>query len=113
MATNKSLPAAIKIYKGLSIYRVDGSMNWYVRIWDSKKKKYLVKSTGSDNSVQAREVAQELGLSLLRNAPQVETNHTFKYFALKMLNKANLEVQRGDKSSGYNHSLKFAVQNAD
>ena len=113
MVTHKSLPAAIKIYKGLSIYRVDGSMNWYVRIWDSKKKKYLVKSTGCDNAVQAREVAQELGLSLLRNAPQVETNHTFKHFALKMLNKANLEVQRGDKSSGYNHSLKFAVQNAD
>ena len=44
MGTNSSLPAAIKIYKGLSIYRVDGSMNWYVRIWDSKKKKYLVKS---------------------------------------------------------------------
>ena len=39
MGTNKSLPAAIKIYKGLSIYRVDGSMNWYVRIWDTKKKK--------------------------------------------------------------------------
>ena len=78
MVTNKSLPAAIKIYKGLSIYRVDGSMNWYVRIWDSKKKKYLVKSTGCDNVVQAREVAQELGLSLLRNAPQVENNHTFK-----------------------------------
>jgi len=107
MATN-SLPAAIKIYKGLSIYRVDGSMNWYVRIWDSKKKKYLVKSTGCDNAVQAREVAQELGLSLLRNAPQVENNHTFKHFALKMLNKSTLEVQRGDKSKGYNHSLKFS-----
>ena len=38
MGTKKSLPAAIKIYKGLSIYRVNGSMNWYVRIWDSKKK---------------------------------------------------------------------------
>jgi hypothetical protein len=113
MSTKKSLPAAIKIYKGLSIYRVNGSMNWYVRIWDSKKKKYLVKSTGCDNAVQAREVAQELGLSLLRNAPQVETSHTFKHFALKMLNKANLEVQRGDKSKGYNHSLKFSVQNAD
>ena len=37
MVTKKSLPAAIKIYKGLSIYRVNGSMNWYVRIWDSKK----------------------------------------------------------------------------
>ena len=57
MFTKNSLPAAIKIYKGLSIYKVNGSMNWYVRIWDSKKKKYLVKSTGCDNSVQAREVA--------------------------------------------------------
>ena len=54
MGTNTILPAAIKIYKGLSIYRVNGSMNWYVRIWDSKKKKYLVKSTGCDNAVQAQ-----------------------------------------------------------
>jgi len=106
-------PKAIKLYKGLSIYKVEGSNNWFVRIWDSKKKKYLVKSTGFDNVIEAREAAQELGLSLLRNAPVVETHHTFKYFALKFLNKLNDEVKRGELSGGYRHSLSFSIQNKD
>lgn len=106
-------PSAIKIYKGLSIYKVEGSHNWYVRIWDKKKKKYLVKSTGFDNVIQAREAAQELGLSLLRNEPQVERHHTFKHFALIYLNKIKKEVGRGEKSKGYNHSMSFSIQNRD
>ena len=56
-------PSAIKLYKGLSLYRVERSTKWYVRVWDKKTKKYLVKSTGEDTVIRAREVAQELALS--------------------------------------------------
>jgi len=59
-------PSAIKLYKGLSLYRVANSTKWYVRVWDKKRKKYLVKSTGEDTVIRAREVAQELALSLLK-----------------------------------------------
>ena len=55
-------PAAIKLYKGLSLYRVERSRKWYVRVWDKKTKKYLVKSTGENTVIRAREVAQELSL---------------------------------------------------
>ena len=44
-----TLPQAIKLYKGLSIYRVKGSPFWYVRIWDRRSKKYIVKSTGRNS----------------------------------------------------------------
>ena len=55
-----TLPQAIKLYKGLSIYRVKGSPFWYVRIWDRRSKKYIVKSTGEESSLMARDVAQDL-----------------------------------------------------
>ena len=54
-------PSAIKIYKGLSIYRVANSPFWMVRVWDRKRKKYLVKSTGETSSILAKEAAQDLG----------------------------------------------------
>ena len=31
-------PSAIKLYKGLSLYRVERSTKWYVRVWDKKTK---------------------------------------------------------------------------
>ena len=64
-------PKAINLYKGLSIYRVAGSSKWYVRVWDRKKKKYLVKSTGKDSSIEAKDVAQEFAMALLKSEPRV------------------------------------------
>lgn len=107
------LPSAVKIYKGLSIYKVNGSNFWYVRLWDSKKKKYLVKSTGFDNVIQAREAAIDLSNSILRNQPLVETEYTFKHFALRYLNSLRKKVMRGDLSKGYEHSMNFSIQNKD
>jgi hypothetical protein len=107
------LPSAINLYKGLSIYRVAGSMKWYVRIWDRRTKKYLVKSTGEDSSIKARAVAQELALSLLRSEPVIESRFTFRHFALKLLHKSRLQGKAGDRSDGYVKSIHWAVQNED
>jgi hypothetical protein len=108
-----NLPSAINLYKGLSIYRVAGSMKWYVRIWDRRTKKYLVKSTGEDSSIKARAVAQELALSMLRSEPVIESRFTFRYFALKLLHKSRLQGKAGDRSDGYVKSIHWAVQNED
>lgn len=51
-------PSAIRLYQGLSIYRVENSTKWYVRVWDRKRKKYIVKSTGEDSAVKAKALAQ-------------------------------------------------------
>lgn len=71
-------PKAINLYKGLSIYRVDGSAKWYVRVWDRKRKKYLVKSTGKESSIEAKEVAQEYAMVLLKAQPEAKSEYTFK-----------------------------------
>ena len=106
-------PSAIKLYKGLSLYRVERSTKWYVRVWDKKTKKYLVKSTGEDTVIRAREVAQELALSLLKSEKPVEREYTFSHFALKLLHRSRLQSQTGERSQGYIKALHWAVQNED
>lgn len=106
-------PSAIKLYKGLSIYRVAKSRFWYVRIWDRTRKKYLVKSTGEDTVIRAREVAQELALSLLRSERVTDTQYQFKTYAIKMLNKSKVQAADGERSVGYMKSIHWAIQNED
>ena len=108
-----NVPSAINLYKGLSIYKVGGSSKWYVRIWDRRTKKYLVKSTGEDSSIKARAAAQELALSLLRAEPLIESRYTFRHFALKLLHKARIQGKAGDRSDGYVKSIHWAIQNED
>ena len=86
-------PSAVRLYKGLYLYRVANSTKWYVRVWDKKRKKYLVKSTGEDTVIRAREVAQELALSLLKAEKPVEREFTFQHFALKLLHRSRLQHQ--------------------
>ena len=96
-----TLPPAIKLYKGVSIYKVTGSPYWYVRVWDRQRKKYVVKSTGEESSLLARDAAQDLALGLLKKEKLVETEYTFKHFGLKMLNNMQREARLGNKSPGY------------
>jgi len=106
-------PSAIRLYKGLSIYRVANSTKWYVRVWDRKRKKYLVKSTGEDSAIKARHLAQELALSLLKAEKPVEREFTFQHYAQKLLHRSRLQAQSGDRSRGYVKALHWAVQNED
>ena len=82
-------------------------------MWDKKTKKYLVKSTGEDTIIRAREVAQELALSLLKTEKPVEREYTFGHFALKLLHRSRLQHQTGERSQGYIKALHWAVQNED
>tara|TARA_B100000424_G_scaffold54303_1_gene39031 strand:+ start:161 stop:1402 length:1242 start_codon:yes stop_codon:yes gene_type:complete len=109
---DSNLPKAIQLYKGLSIYRVSRSKLWYVRIWDRKRKRYLVKSTGFEDLIRAKESAQQLGISLLREEPKVDKDRTFDYFALLYLKKLRNAVNRGDKSEGYAHSMRYSIENS-
>ena len=106
-----TLPPAIKLYRGVSIYKVAGSPYWYVRVWDRQQKKYVVKSTGEESSLLARDVAQDVALSLLKKEKTVAPEYTFKYFGLKMLNNMQREARLGNKSPGYVKSLMWAIQN--
>jgi hypothetical protein len=106
-------PSAIRLYQGLSIYRVENSTKWYVRVWDRKRKKYIVKSTGEDSAVKAKALAQELALSLLKAEKPVEREFSFFNFALKLLHRSRLQQTSGDRSKGYVKALHWAIQNED
>src|SRR4029077_15909585 len=76
---------AIKLYRGVSIYQVEGSQNWYIRVWDRERQRYIVKTTGVRTAVKAREVAKEFALEMLQFEKPVDREFTFRHFALKCL----------------------------
>jgi hypothetical protein len=41
----KSVDAAIRVLPGVSIYKVENSRFWYVRVRDREKKRYVVRGT--------------------------------------------------------------------
>jgi hypothetical protein len=108
-----STPSAIKIYKGLSIYRVANSPYWMVRVWDRKRKKYITKTTGETSSILAKEAAQSLALSLLRAEKPVELEYAFHTYARKLLHKSRLQSDAGERNAQYVKTIHWAVQNAD
>jgi hypothetical protein len=71
--------SAIKVYRGVSIYKVRGSRYWYCRVWDRDKKRYIVKGTGETSVIGAREVAKDYALSLLKTERAVERKFTFNH----------------------------------
>jgi hypothetical protein len=88
---------AIKLYPGVSIYKVEGSENWYVRVWDSERQRYIVKTTGARTAIKAREIAKEFALELLRSERPVERQFTFRHFATKCLSDSSALVAKGER----------------
>ena len=105
--------SAIKLYRGVSIYKVDGSANWYVRVWDRERQRYVVKTTGARAAVKAREIAKEFALELLRSERPVEREFTFRHFALKCLTNSSALVAKGERNSNYARVLQWVIQKDD
>ena len=105
--------STIKVYRGVSIYKVRGSRYWYCRVWDREKKRYIVKGTGETSVIGAREVAKDYALSLLKTERAVEREFTFNHFAIKCLSKNTDMVEEGDRNIGYLKAIRWSLQNAD
>jgi len=105
--------SAVTLYRGVSIYKVQGSQNWYVRVWDRTHQRYIVKTTGEQSAIKAREVAKDYALSLLKSEKAVEREFTFKYFAVKLLSQGLTQVRKGERNLGYVKSIAWAIQNED
>ena len=105
--------SAIKVYRGVSIYKVRGSRYWYCRVWDRDKKRYIVKGTGETSVIGAREVAKDYALSLLKTERAVERKFTFNHFAIKCLSKNTAMVAEGERNIGYLKAIRWSLQNAD
>jgi hypothetical protein len=104
---------AIKLYRGVSIYQVKGSQNWYVRVWESERHRYIVKATGESSVARAREFAKSHALSLQKEKQQVEREFTFRHFAIKCLAKNTSLATKGERNSNYARVIAWAIQNED
>ena len=110
---NKSDLKAVKIYRGLSIYKVRGSQYWYLRLWDSERKKYITKGTGETSKIEARKSAIDFGRGVLKSQPSVDAQFTFKHFAIKTLVKGDLLVSKGQRHIGTIKAIQLSIQNTE
>ena len=109
----KSADAAIRVLPGVSIYKVENSRFWYVRVWDREKKKYIVKGTKETSSVAAKKLAQDLAISLLKKKTPTEKEFTFKTYALRLIKKEEQAANKGDRSVGSYKAMKWCLYNDD
>jgi hypothetical protein len=87
----------VRIQKGLAIYQVNASPYWYARIRDPSTKRHVVRSTKETSKLKARQVAEELFLSVVRNSPAaVPKGRTFAYFADELISLEKLKGERGE-----------------
>ena len=87
-----------RIQKGLAIYQINASPYWYARIRDSSTGRNIVRSTKETARLEARKVAEELFVSVVRKGadPTVPRNETFGYFADELISLEKLKGERGD-----------------
>jgi hypothetical protein len=104
---------AVKIYDGVSIYKVHGSRFYYVRVWNHEKQRYIVKSTRETSKIAASKVAKEYALSLPKTKNNVEREFTFKHFATKLLAKDSALAAKGELNAGYVKSIQWSLDDTD
>ena len=104
---------SIRLYRGVTIYRVTQSPNWMVRVWDKERKRYLVKTTGTALVTQAREIAKDLALTLLKQEKQVEREFSFRTYAMKLIKQGEDMAKKGERNKGYVKAMYWCIQNED
>ena len=113
LKTETKSNSAISIFKGVSIYKVANSKYWYVRVWDSDRKKYIVKGTGETSSILAKKAAQELAIALLKEKAPVVKEFNFRVYCLKLLRNEKEVVEKNQRSVGSFKAMKWCIENKD
>ena len=87
-----------RIQKGLAIFQINASPYWYARIRDSSTGRNIVRSTKETSRLEARKVAEELFVSIVRKGadPAVPRNETFGYFADELITLEKAKGERGE-----------------
>lgn len=98
--SNKSGHRSVKIHPGLAIYRLDASPYFYARIWLSRQRKYLVRTTGEKSQIKAIKVAREFFNDLMTNGEldKIDRKRTFAHFAEQMTHPEVTRARSGDGS---------------
>ncbi len=90
----------ITLRKGLAIYKVGASPYWQCRMRIPSQGGYLCRSTHETTRIDARQAAEELYDRVLQRhvVPAVRTEHTFEFFADKLIKKQYELAARGVRS---------------
>ena len=85
----------ITVNRGLAIYQTNASPYWYARIRNPISKRNVVRSTKETSRLEARKVAEELFISIMKgkDAAKVPREQSFGYFAEELV---KAEKRRGE-----------------
>lgn len=77
----------VNIFRGLAIYQTNASPFWFARIRNPISKRNIVRSTKETSRLEARKVAEELFISIMKSkdAVKVPREVTFGYFAEELV----------------------------
>ena len=100
MESQNSKKSIKHIRRGLSIYKTGRSPFWHVRIYDTAKKRYVVRSTKETNRIEAAEVAEEIletYKSKQNAAHATSKERSFEHYA-KILSEVTEQKARSAKN---------------
>ena len=86
--------------RGLSIYKTGRSPFWHVRIYDTVKKKYVVRSTKETKRIEAADVAEEIletFKSKQNSAHAVSRDRSFEHYG-KLLAEITLQKSKSTRN---------------
>lgn len=98
--------------RGLSIYQTGRSPYWHARVYDSRTKRYVVRSTKETGRLDAAEVAEEIlaNVKAKQNTQYAgEKNHSFEHFAkvLTQISEAKAKDSRSKRALSDERKLLF------
>lgn len=99
-----------QLRRGLSIYKTGRSPFWHARVYDSFRKKYVVRSTKETNRLDAAEVAEEIAAdfkSKQNTNHAVKKDRSFEHYA-RILSEMT-RVQKKNARSKYAFSDEYKI----
>jgi hypothetical protein len=102
--------------RGLSIYKTGRSPFWHARLYDSVKRKYVVKSTKETNRLDAAEVAEEI---LADYRAKQNTNHaaqkdrSFEHYARVYSDMARVQKKGARNKYAFSDEYKILYREGD
>lgn len=102
--------------RGLSIYKTGRSPFWHARLYDSVKRKYVVKSTKETNRLDAAEVAEEI---LADFRAKQNTNHaaqkdrSFEHYARVYSDMARVQKKGARNKYAFSDEYKILYREGD
>ena len=102
--------------QGLSIYKTGRSPFWHARVYDSVKKKYVVRSTKESNRLDAAEVAEEIVADLKskqNTSHAVTKDRSFEHYARLLSDMTRVQKKGARNKYAFSDEYKILYREGD